>query len=321
MEVLQSIEAARDVVENVVIGSRDHPGQIRSARPAPVHASAAAGSVDVVNQRSQVNGVSPARRRPSQTQAADAKQSGSNQGTPGRGGRVSAEEVREVRNLDRISDDKYTAEEAAADRRLLAEDEGRDEEGEEDNDDDLDSSLAKWLQQQKRGVTIRKKPASFTAAACKDDDHNQQHRTTTSNANAVSGERTRRSDGTYQTYMSVDALAETVDEEDNVNFYASQQRTQTNIRSHDSNGAAPLEDYYDDEYFEDGGEATLVRGSLASNKARVVHRDVDDEDGALDMQRPLRAKFANGEDAEVIGMQCMLAQALIDEDDTNVASY
>eukprot|EP01040_Poterioochromonas_malhamensis_P022897 gene22897-27943_t len=52
-----------------------------------------------------------------------------------------------------------------------------------------------------------------------------------------------------------------------------------------------------------------------------VSASVDDMRGSYDMHRPLRAKFANGEDADVIGMQCMLAQALIDDDLNNGSKY
>lgn len=222
------------------------------------------------------------------------------------------EEVRNVRALSQPEDKQYKRDrgDSGDERRRLDDDDDALEATVNNNhqprggiaiEDDLDASLATWLLEQKRSVTMRKKPMANSSDGATDSEMATHRR--------------------EKTYMSVDAAAETVRDDDQVAFYSSQQRPR---QRRPSGGEA-----YDDELFEEYGNMTIEdatmaaygRGKIGGDIAVSVSAAVDDMHGSYDMHRPLRAKFANGEDADVIGMQCMLAQALIDDDLNNGSKY
>lgn len=319
MEVLNSIDVAREFVGNVAANR-----QAAAAGNGPGVASSAAAAGIATARRMQAN-VSPVR-------GSDAKRS-----------RLveyeDHEEVRRVRALSQPDDDSkrgadvkrgYADEDdddegyAAATRMRYGDDDAMEATVNNQQsgparsvgDDDLDSSLATWLQEQKRSVTMRKKPGLLTG--------------TSSTSTVVAGGEQQSSEGEQtqrreRTYMTVDDAAETVRDDEQLAFYASQPR-------HQRRGAGAAPDQYEDELFEEYGNMTLEeantvayeRASGRGNSGAVavsVSASVDDMRGSYDMHRPLRAKFANGEDADVIGMQCMLAQALIDDDLNNGSKY
>lgn len=311
MEVLNSIDAAREFVGNVAANRQQMAGAANGQGAAAVIAAA---------RRMQAN-VSPVR-------GSDAKRSRL----------VEYEDHEEVRRVRALSQPDEDSKRGAPDvKRGYGDDEDDDEGtrmryGDDDameatvnnqqsgpsrsvGDDDLDTSLATWLQEQKRSVTMRKKPGVLTG---------------TSSTGVVAGgdqlsegEHTQRRE---RTYMTVDDAAETVRDDEQLAFYASQPRHQRR----GAGGAAP--DQYEDELFEEYGNMTLEDANTVAYEQRAggrgkggaavsVSASVDDMRGSYDMHRPLRAKFANGEDADVIGMQCMLAQALIDDDLNNGSKY
>jgi hypothetical protein len=168
------------------------------------------------------------------------------------------------------------------------------------NDDELGTNLATWLQEQKRGVTMRKRSGAYSSSY--EDD---------SRADATTAPRDR-------TFMTVDSQAETVRDDDQVAFYATEQR---HLKTQQSD-ARTEENIYEDELFEDYSNMTMNDGTVAQvRKDQWKGINYYSSTAGRHMQRPLRAKFANGEDADVIGMQCMLAQALIDDDGSNGSKY
>lgn len=322
MEVLNSIDAAREFVGNVAANRQQ---MAAAAAAAGGSGSGAAASAGIAAARRMQANVSPVR-------GSDAKRSRL----------VEYEDQEEVRRVRALSQPDEDSKRGGEMKRGLGYDEDDDgyvtrmRYGDDDTmeatvnnqqqqqgpsrsvgDDDLDTSLATWLQEQKRSVTMRKKPGMLTGTSTGIGGGGEQ----SSEVGGGGGgdQTTQRRD---RTYMTVDDAAETVRDDEQMAFYASQPRHQRR-----------MPDQYEDELFEDYGNMTLEdantvaydrdggRGRGGGVSAVSVSAAVDDMHGSYDMHRPLRAKFANGEDADVIGMQCMLAQALIDDDLNNGSKY
>jgi hypothetical protein len=226
------------------------------------------------------------------------------------------EEIRQVRALDGENGkppsrrnshaSQFDEKEHELERRRLADDDAMETINNNNsrsgfsNDDELDTNLATWLQEQKRGVTMRKKPGAYSSS------YGDESSTDATVA------------GREQTFMTVDSQAETVRDDDQVAFYATDKR---HFKTQQSN-AHTEEDVYEDEWLADYSNMTMSDGTtvqVANAKRRGINQDASIAEGSN--LRPLRAKFANGEDADVIGMQCMLAQALIDDDGSNGSKH
>lgn len=147
---------------------------------------------------------------------------------------------------------------------------------EEDKDDDLEDTLAVWLLQQKRNVTVRKKPTARTRAA--DEDTSAQQ------SNISEKQKFKQNNSTDGDAVQDDA---------NIALY----RTDGPSRKQAGKMANQSEDGFD----------SAVEEEFTS----PAYREEEDFDN-----RPLRGKYMmGGDDVEVVGMQCMLAEALMGGDE------
>lgn len=141
--------------------------------------------------------------------------------------------------------------------------------------DELEDTLAAWLEQQKRGVTVRKKPVKPAPSKPTQYDFKDDF-----------------GDEFGSDYENNKAKNQgEVNEEDDIGVYKT-------INNNRERKAAQFED--DDE--------SSVEEDLLSPAYR------EDINSPYDVNRPLKAKYMD-EDVEVVGMQCMLAKALMGVDD------
>eukprot|EP00599_Poterioochromonas_sp_BG-1_P006361 CAMPEP_0173142318 /NCGR_PEP_ID=MMETSP1105-20130129/6021_1 /TAXON_ID=2985 /ORGANISM="Ochromonas sp., Strain BG-1" /LENGTH=996 /DNA_ID=CAMNT_0014055695 /DNA_START=91 /DNA_END=3081 /DNA_ORIENTATION=- len=145
--------------------------------------------------------------------------------------------------------------------------------------DDLQDTLSNWLEEQKRAVTVRrKKPAS-----------------------PVPGRRNEAKEALLKEEdESFDALA--VNEDDDVHLYKSLVTDRNQRHYQHSRGNRDDSKSYDDS---EAVEEDLLSPAYQED---VISPYYD---------RPLKGKFIDGDDVEVVGMQCMLAKALMGDDDDN----
>lgn len=168
-----------------------------------------------------------------------------------------------------------------------------------EGDDDLEDTLASWLLQQKRAVITRKKPAGSTNSSVKSKG-----------------------------YAAEDSKeAEVVAEEDGIYMYRSMY---DNRKKGGGGGGAAVASSYEDDI-----EVADYNGGFDSNDSNEVEEDlvspsyrdpaIDNNNtpsrtgaSTFDIHRPLKGKFLGGDDVEVVGMQCMLAKALMGDDDDDL---
>jgi hypothetical protein len=167
------------------------------------------------------------------------------------------------------------AEEIRAVQQLDNRNNKREEINEDDRDDDLEDTLAVWLLQQKRSVTVRKKPTGRGRAS--DEDAGVQQ----SNISEK------------QKFKNNNSDEDVVQDDAKIAMY----RT--------ADGPSRKEGRKLNNEFEDGFDSAVEEEFTSP-----YHEDEDFDN------RPLRGKYMmGGDDVEVVGMQCMLAEALMGGDD------
>jgi hypothetical protein len=159
------------------------------------------------------------------------------------------------------------------------------------NDDELMDTVSTWLEQQKRAVTVRKKPSASSSSA-----------KSPRNGKSKSPEEFK------------EFPPDEIKEDDDIRLYKSVNKQSVDVsaphrrRSGDSKGSG-----FDSD-FDSGIEEDLISPPYYGRDERGEDRN---KSPVYDVHRPLKGKYVgeDGDDVEVVGMQCMLAKALMGDDD------